>query len=515
MNAFVEQVLATINAVAPDEDGIRKVIYNSYAEINRKSVFMHSTEDLCALLSDSRIPWHEVMVEDPHSSTLERSLLSTALETWHFSNHLDVDDQVLELLRKKFEPQVLCQMLAQSMPMAMTKTFVGGGIDQRHILLERLAWIISSDKVLIETWVDLLFKEHRARDAYPRFIWGRKNLSQALPMTQAYEALDPGHATRKALPLAALTQVAILAAAFKPVEMKLSLARYTQANLYRLSEASLVGAMGICSNTIRNAFLQALYLLNDVACEHFIPSHLGRAPIKENDQQILPALISACASAEKPCYHLSAMVGTPARPNREVLKVFIRDYLFRWRSDFADRTLSEVRNASLRQVLSAPEMADLIFDSQTLKNIQTPQDCAVIKKHYEGLPQEIKFSVLERMWATLERGIAKSQLEGLSGIATCLITIGSQENRMHKVVRPRLGKMLRLIHDKNSPGDWLKFLKVAYEGGVLDASAIARRIPNADLVSVISQTLGIEKQDLMKDSPKKVSEQALGIDLGL
>lgn len=515
MTQFVESVLETILQSEPDTNGIRHVPSSSYAKVEGRSVFMHGTDDLCALIKDQRIPWLSVRVTDPHHNHSPRSLLAAAIENWEFDRHLDFDDRVLDALKCRFPTLDLCRELARNHSMPISPIFIGGGLDQRHIHLERLALIVASSREMIDTWVDLLFVEIKFRDKVFSTDFF-ESLSCTEKTTSLYRQLDPATGVKDRLALTPLMSVTIMAAAFDPESVSASVRRYTPASLYSLSRGTLTGYVCDSMNTIRQAFVHALYLLGPQANEGFVQAHVTKLAVKNKDACLLPSLISVMACSKNPAFSLRSLVGPASNLNESALREFCENYLFRWRDNLAGAVLDDPRNAPLKRALRKDSLVDHIFSARLFSRSYSEEQQQRHVMHFQRLPSDVQESVLGHLWHILPGKLKGSQTYGARGMAEFMLRVGDNAEAMRKLIQPRLKRMIATLESAGSGRyEFESLLKMLSKRGVLDVADFAKALPNAGFIDKLAETFKFDRDDLSKHIRPRLSADLLRLDLGL
>lgn len=514
-NPFVESVLEMILVEEPDERGMRTVVSSSYAKIQGKSVFMHSTDDLCALVADTRVPWFSVRVTDPHHDQNARSLLGASIENWQFSEHLDFDDKVLLALNERFTPSELCEQLARSGPMPLNPEFIGGSVDQRHILLERLGLIVASSPEMIDAWTDLLFLEFKYRDKM--FGKGLFDTFDSLEGgTTRYEQLKPDLDDHKRPTMLTLCAVQIMAAAFAPELVKTSMQRYTRSSLYDITRCELTGYINSDFSPIRKAFVHAMYLVNDFANEGFVQLHVTRAPIKAKDEVVVPALLSVMACSDKPAFSLSSMIGSPAALNQKILSTFIAHYLFRWRDDFSDKVMVEPRNAALKRALKKDFSIQHMFSQVTFRKAFSGKQRSLQAEMFGRLSTDVQALIRNRLWRELPRLLRGPNSDGLGGMVDFMLAIPGQSEPMRNLILPKLKKLLEKMNGNGFRHyNLCSALRKMLDKGVMDNRDIAKAITSLAVLDLVTDRLKIPRADLMPHITSRLGEQMIGVDLGL
>ena len=514
-NAFVENVVELILAEPPDDNGIRTVVSSSYAQIKGKSVFMHGTEDLCALITDSRIPWFEVKVKDPQHSQNYRSLLGACIENWEFSGHLDFDDRVLEALHSRFTPVELSSQLSRTGPLPLNPEFIGGSVDQRHILLERLGLIIASSPEMIEAWTDLLFLEFKYRDKmFSKSLFETFDCLQG--GTRLYEQLAPDLKNPDRSSMVTLAAVQIMAAAFSPHQVKASMERYTRSSLYEITRGELTGFINEDFSPIRKAFAHAMYLVNDFANEGFVQHHVTRAPIKARDVIVAPALLSVMASSENPAFSLRSIVGAPKALNEEVLRTFITQYLFRWREGFASKVMESPANIVLKRSLKHETSIRHMFSQATFRKSFSDKQRESQVEMFGRLPGDVQKLITDRLWREIPSMLMGKNSEGLGGMVEFMLKIPGQDKAMRELVLPRLKKLLgRMEGNEFRHYDFCAALRQMIDKNVLNYRDIGQAITSLAVLDRVIDRLKISREQLMPNMTPRLGEQMIGVDLGL
>jgi len=514
-NAFVETVLEHILAEKPGEDGIRKVTSSSYAQVKGKSVFMHGADDLCALISDTRIPWFEVKVSDDRFDSSTRSLLSAALENWEFKSHLDFDETVLHALTQRFSAKEVCEQLARSRALPISPEFIGGSLDQRHILLERLGLIVASSPEMTDAWVDLLFLEHKYRDKM--FSKSLLDTFECLEGgTDLYECLDPNLKNRDRPSLLTLSITLIMAAAFDPKRVNASMERYTRSSLYQITRSELVGYVSDHFSPVRKAFAHAMYVVGNYANEGFVQLHVTREPIRARDELVVPALISVMASSEKPAFSLRSMVGAPNALNKNILKSFIAHYLFRWRSDFADKVMEHPGNVVLKRALKNEACIEHMFSQSTFSKAFSEEQRLGQVELFKRLPSDVQQLIVDRLWRDLPSMLKGRRGDGLKGMVAFIIEVPGQADVMRTFIQPKLKKLVaRIGGNESGHYDLAAAIRHLVEADVLDIKDIAKSISDMAQLETAVSRLKIPRESLSPHITSRLAEQMIGVDLGL
>ena len=486
-----------------------------------------SYRQFSALILDERFDWLSILAID-HTGQKERSMLSYLMNRIQFTDHLAYDPVIGESLRKRYNPDQVALIFSSTACIPCMVGSLGGSIDERNIAMERIACILSEDQPALDAWITLMIKSINNRfPALGANLSFGKRIGQAFRTTAAFESLarlDESCAMQRNASLLTLMCVAAFLSVFEPEPVKASLARYTNATMYRLADGEITGLFDINGNLVHRAFAQGLYL-NAGDAQPFARIHLKTDPLRERNVALCGVLLACAPYMNRQPYSIRALLDVAQGPSSG-FSTFSRNHLFSWRVDLIDTIFKHRKMAPLRARLLDPECVLALYGREMNRASLSRSRVQGAKALYGHLPAKLRQQVHEQIVRRLSRRITHKDLESRGSAQTLLAHLSAPEQAraMHTLVLPMLGAVMARVTDQpNNPdavrqlGDWqlLESLGHLHASGLLDAADFAPHLKSAKGLNTLAKALSIAPVRLIEHATPSVRTECLEADLGL